>query len=301
MTIPVLCGPTAAGKTAAACAVFGGSGALAVSVDSMQVYREMDIGTAKPDARERATLEHVMIDCVDPAEVWSVGEHLRQAREHIAAALEEKRPVVIVGGTGLYVRGLVEGLCEGPARDAGLRRQFESREQEAPGSLYAELAARDPETADRLSPGDLRRIIRALEVLYLTGTGITRLHREQTRPGPWKYALVGLILDRDELAARIEARVERMFADGLFAEVSRLVERGCHAGMTSMQGVGYRECLACIEGRISLDQARHECVVNTRALAHRQIMLFRRMPSLVWFHARDYERIAAHCAKEVQE
>lgn len=301
MSIPVFCGPTAAGKTAAACAIFGGQGALAVSLDSMQVYREMDIGTAKPDQHERARLEHTMIDCVDPTESWSVGEHLGQARKQLATALEAGRQVVLVGGTGLYVRGMLEGLCDAPPRDLELRKRLEQAEQKNPGSLYAELTSKDPETATRLSPTDLRRIVRALEVLYLTGKGITRLQKTGTQASPWKFSLLGLILDRDELAARIEARVEEMFAKGLLDEVSHLVERGCQAGMTSMQGVGYRECLSYLEGRISIDQAKHDCVVNTKALAHRQIMLFRRMPSLVWFHARDYERIAAHCAQEGQK
>ncbi|HOG64453.1 MAG TPA: tRNA (adenosine(37)-N6)-dimethylallyltransferase MiaA [Spirochaetota bacterium] len=296
MTIPMICGPTAAGKTAAACAVFGGKDVLAISLDSMQVYTGMDIGTAKPDPEERSRLEHVMIDCADPRQVWSVGTHLKQTEAWITRARESGRQVVLVGGTGLYVKGLINGLFDGPARDPALRAELEEREKTRPGVLYRELLGRDPETAKRLSQADIRRIIRALEVLTLTGTGITRLQREQTVRNPLKFLLAGLIVDRDELARRIEERVDRMYGAGLVDEVRDLLDSGCHEALPSMQGVGYRETIAFLRGRISLDEARAQCIVNTRSLAQKQIMLFRRIPELVWFHARDHERLAAYLA-----
>jgi tRNA dimethylallyltransferase len=255
----------------------------------------MNIGTAKPDVNERAQLEHVMIDCIEPNEAWSVGEHVRQSQDHIREALAQGRRVVLVGGTGLYIKGLVHGLFEGPGRDEALRAKLEAVEASAPGSLHAQLVVCDPETAARLSPRDLRRIVRALEVFELTGVGITRLQKEQRTDNPWKFSLIGIMLDREELTRNIEQRVDRMLADGLLDEVAGLLAAGCQAGMTSMQGVGYREFIAFLEGRISLDQARSQCISNTKALAHRQLMLFRRLPSLVWFHARDYQGLLRHC------
>lgn len=295
MTIPVIAGPTAAGKTAAAIAVFGGT--AAISADSMQVYRCMDIATAKPDAAERAALPHYLIDCVEPEESWSVGDFSRAATELLTGFERDGIRPVVVGGTGLYLKALLFGLFDAPGRDEALRAALEGEERNNPGCLHARLGAVDPETAARLQPNDIRRIVRALEVFTLTGRGISDLQRTATAASPWRFRVVGLTLDREELGKRIEERIDRMFARGLLDEVRRLVERGCRRELPSMQGLGYHECLEYLAGETSLDEARARFVAHTRDLARRQIMLFRRLPGLVWFHADDHEGIRRHFAR----
>jgi tRNA dimethylallyltransferase len=299
MTIPVLCGPTASGKTAAALHLFGSSCAqenVVISADSMQVYRLMNRGTAKATPAEQAILRHEMIDCVDPEEDWSTGEYLRSSVRCITEHIHAGRRVVIVGGTGLYIKALMNGLFEAPSKDAALRKELLAREEDDPGSLYKELTRVDSVTAARLHPQDIRRIVRALEVKKLTGESITRLQHENTHALPWEFRLAGLTLDRAELAERIETRIDAMFAAGLLDEVRMLIERGCHAGMVSMQGLGYEECLAYLGGRISFDEARAGFIARTKTLAQKQMMLFRRLPGLVWFHARDTDGLKKHFA-----
>jgi len=294
MIIPVLCGPTAAGKTAAALALFGGQESVAISADSMQVYRTMDIATAKATPSEQALLKHEMIDCVDPEDIWSVGQYLREARGRIAEHLSAGKRVVIVGGTGLYLKALLHGLFDAPGRDAGLRMELLAREEANPGSLYQELSSLDPKTAARLHPQDTKRVVRALEVLKLTGETISHLQSAAAEQPPWTFRVAGLTLDRAELAERIEKRVDAMFADGLLDEVRMLLRRSCHEGMTSMQGLGYQECLDHLAGRISFDEARSSFIARTKALAQKQMMLFRSLQGLIWFHARDIEGLRRH-------
>jgi len=295
MHIPVLCGPTAAGKTAAALALFGGADNVAIAADSMQVYRSMDIATAKPTREEQAVLRHEMIDCVNPEERYSVGQYLREARERIAQCLGNGKRVVIVGGTGLYIKALLQGLFEGPPQDPALRNELMRREEREPGSLHRELSVSDPPSAARIHPQDIRRVVRALEVLLLTGKSISYLQNE-TQASRLPLRVAGLTLDRACLAERIERRIEAMFAAGLLDEVAALRERGCHEGMVSMQGLGYRECLQYLEGRVSLDEAKAVFLARTKSFAQKQIMLFRRIPNLVWFHAHDLDGLARHFA-----
>ena len=294
MTIPVLCGPTAVGKTAAALALFGGQESVVISADSMQVYRFMNIATAKATPAEQAILKHEMIDCVDPEDIWSVGQYLREAHARIAEHISKGKQVVIVGGTGLYLKALMHGLVDAPSRDAGLRMEFLAREERDPGVLYRSLSTLDPKSAERLHPQDIRRIVRALEVLTLTGCTISSLQSAGTEPPSWSFRVAGLTLDRAELAERIEKRVDAMFADGLLDEVRMLTQRSCHEGMASMQGLGYQECLDHLAGRITFDEARESFIARTKELAQKQMMLFRRMQGLVWFHARDIEGLRRH-------
>ncbi|MDR2734597.1 MAG: tRNA (adenosine(37)-N6)-dimethylallyltransferase MiaA [Spirochaetota bacterium] len=300
MRIPVLCGPTAAGKTAAALALFGGTDTYcAIAADSMQVYRCMDIATAKPTPGEQAVLRHEMIDCVHPEEHYSAGQYLREARERISHHLDNGKRVVIVGGTGLYIKALLQGLFEGPPQDRALRDTFMKREKQEPGILYRELSVNDPPSAARIHQQDIRRIVRALEVLALTGKSISYL-QSKMQASPWTLRLAGLTLDRAELAERIERRIDAMFAAGLLDEVRMLRERGCHEGMVSMQGLGYRECLQYLEGRISLDEAKAVFLARTKSFAQKQIMLFRRIPGLVWFYAHDIEGLSRYFHKDAR-
>jgi len=261
----------------------------------MQVYRFMDIATAKPTREEQAILRHEMIDCVNPWERYSVGQYLREARERITHHLDNGKRVVIVGGTGLYIKALQQGLFDGPPEDPALRGELMRREEREPGILRRELAVSDPPSAARIHPQDIRRIVRALEVLALTGKSISYLQSEM-QASPWSLRVVGLTLDRACLAERIERRIEAMFEAGLLDEARALRERGCHEGMVSMQGLGYRECLQYLEGRISLDEAKAVFLARTKSFAQKQIMLFRRIPGLVWFHAHDLDGLARHFA-----
>jgi tRNA dimethylallyltransferase len=260
----------------------------------MQVYRSMDIATAKATPAEQAILKHEMIDCAEPEDDWSVGQYLREARARICEHLSAGKRVVIVGGTGLYLKALMHGLFDAPSRDAALRAALLAQEGQQPGALYQELSMRDPASAARLHPQDIRRIVRALEVWNLTGKTISYLQSAATEQAPWSFRVAGLTLDRAELAERIEKRIDAMFASDLLGEVRMLMGRSCHEGMVSMQGLGYQECLAHLAGRISFDEARSSFIARTKALAQKQMMLFRRLQGLVWFHARDIEGLLRH-------
>jgi tRNA dimethylallyltransferase len=257
----------------------------------------MDIGTAKATKEEQAALPHEMIDCVDPREEFSVGEYLRRAAARIAEHHNAGRRVVIVGGTGLYIKALTRGLFDAPMKDTALRKELLAREEAHSGALYAELSRIDPVTARRLHPQDIRRIARALEVYTLTGRSITELQRENTIAGKWRFRLVGLTLDRAELARGIEERIDAMFARGLLDEVRALIQHGCTESMVSMQGLGYKECFAYLDKRPTFDEAREAFIARTKTLAQKQMMLFRRFPDLVWFHARDFTGLAKHFAE----
>jgi tRNA dimethylallyltransferase len=253
----VLVGPTAAGKSRASMEVARALGAEIVSLDSMLIYRGMDIGTDKP--RDLSGIPHHLVDLLDPAQRFDLQRYLEQADAAIASIRERGRRALVVGGTGLYLMGLLKGVFEGAPRDELLRARLAEEDLDA---LHARLREVDPPTAERVHPHDKRRILRALEVHAATG----RPHRYDAR-------LAGIHLPRPELKRRIERRVNAMFQDGLVEEVRQL-----HLGPTASQAVGYKEVLSALRGEIDMAEARRLIVRNTLRLVRRQGTWFKRFP-----------------------
>lgn len=277
----LLAGPTAIGKSALALRVWErlGGAAEIVSVDSAQIYRGMDIGTAKPDAAIRARVPHHLLDLLDPTEIYSAARFVEDAQAAIAAIRARGHTPILVGGTMLYFRALLYGLSPLPAADPALRARLEG-EARASGwaVLHQRLALHDPQTAARLHPNDAQRIQRALEILELTGEPPSRLYargREDAGLGAWHgYALMPA--DRAELHRRIELRFRQMMAAGLLDEVRRLHGRGhLHAALPAVRAVGYRQLWAHLDGFCSLDEAVQRAIAATRQYAKRQMTWLR--------------------------
>jgi len=283
-SILIIAGPTAVGKTDASLLLAQEQGAEVVSADSMQIYRGMDIGTAKPSQEQRKLVYHHMIDIAEPDQPYSVGDYLRDARAAIDGILASGGTPIVVGGTGLYIRALTRGLFHGPPADLELRERLLLREAEGEaGSLYSDLVKVDPEAAVKIHPNDLRRTIRALEVYYLRDKKLSAFQQEHSfQDRPYRFRLLFLVRSRSELYPRIEQRVDQMIAAGLEAEVRTLMERGYRPELSSFQGLGYKHFLDCFLGKTSRDEAVALLKRDTRRFAKRQFTWFRREPDAHW-------------------
>jgi len=255
-----------------------------VSADSMQVYRGMDIGTAKPTAAERAEVAHHLIDIVDPAEEYSVVRFQADVTAVLADIDRRGRRALIVGGTGLYLRALVDGL-DVPGRWPDVRAEVESVAETA--TLYHRLAGLDPIAAGRMESGNRRRIIRALEVCIGSGRPFSSFGPGLEQYPPSQFRLAGIAVGRAERAARIEARFATMLDAGLLDEVRALAVRPQGLGRTARQALGYRELLATVEDGASIDDGIAEAIRRTRRFARRQEVWFRRDPRIVWYEGAD--------------
>lgn len=280
----VLLGCTACGKGAVGREVARRLGAEIVSVDSMKVYRRMDIGTAKPSAAEMGDVAHHLIDVAEPSEYFSAARYVELADEAIVNIAGRGRPILAVGGTALYLKSLTQGLFEGPGADPKIRERLRQEAREhGTEALHRRLEAVDPEAARRIHPRDLRRIERALEVYLLTGTPISTLQR-QWEPGKMRYRcrFIGLRRSQEDLHRRINARVRRMFEQGFVDECRRLLAEIPPPGPQARQAIGYAQVFAHLEGRISLDEAFEETKIQTRRLAKAQRTWFRGWPDIRW-------------------
>lgn len=290
----VVVGPTAVGKTEVALEVAERLGGEIISADSRQVYREFDIGTAKPTPQERARVPHHLVDFLDPRATYSVAEFCAAAKDLVERLWNEGKVPLVVGGTGLYVRGFMEGWTFGgvPA-EPSLRAHLEERAQrEGIEALWEELHRLDPETAQRLSRQDRKRIVRALEVCLLTGQPLSRFLREQgRRPPSFRFLPFALTLPRPLLYQRINRRVLRMLEAGWLEEVKRLAARGYDERTPAMESVGYRPLLRAVRGEISLDEAIPEIQRETRRYAKRQLTWFRAQPGLRWIDRSQEEPV----------
>jgi tRNA dimethylallyltransferase len=281
--ILIIAGPTAVGKTDASLLLAREIGAEIVSADSMQIYRYMDIGTAKPTPEQRKLAYHHMIDIVEPDQPYSVGDYLRDARTVIDSVISAGGVPIVVGGTGLYIRALMRGLFHGPPADLDLRAQLLQREAEGPGILYEDLIKVDAESAIKIHPNDLRRTLRALEVYHLRDKKLSDFQKEHAfQDRPYTFRLLFLVRSRPELYARIEKRVDQMIAEGLEAEVKALIDRGYRPDLSSMQGLGYKHFMNQALGKTSRDGAVDLLKRDTRHFAKRQFTWFRREPDAVW-------------------
>jgi tRNA dimethylallyltransferase len=282
--ILIIAGPTAVGKTDASLLLARELGAEIVSADSMQIYRGMDIGTAKPTKQQRSLVYHHLIDIVAPDQPYSVGDYLRDARAAIDGILSSGGTPLVVGGTGLYIRALTRGLFHGPPADLDLRERLLQRESTGePGALYSDLVRIDPETAIKIHPNDLKRTIRALEVYYLRDRKLSEFQNEHAfKDKPYRFTLLFLVRTRPELYARIEQRVDQMLAEGLETEVTTLLDHGYGPELFSMKALGYRHFMASSLGKLSREESVALLKRDTKRYAKRQFTWFRREPEAVW-------------------
>jgi tRNA dimethylallyltransferase len=280
-----LVGPTAVGKTEASLELAERIGAEIVAVDSMVVYRGMDVGTAKPTPEERARVPHHLIDVTDPAEPFSVARFQSLAREAVGTIRRRGHRSFLVGGSGLYFRAVVDDLVF-PATDPSTRALLES-EAAALGSarMHARLLDADATAAAKIEPGNVRRTVRALEVAALTGRPFSEFAEAWERYPAGRVRAAGVRLAPEVLAGRIEARVHGMVEGGLAEEVHRLLDRGMERFLTSSQAIGYLEMSEHLRGRMSLKEAVRRTIRRTKALARRQMGWFRRDPRIRWFDA----------------
>lgn len=282
--ILVVCGPTASGKTALGVELALRHNGEVVSADSMQIYRTMDVGTAKPTPAEMRGVPHHMLDVADPGQDYSVACYVRDASARVDDILSRGRLPIVVGGTGLYIDNLVAGREFAPFTGQW-RDKLQARAQsEGLAPLYAELQRIDPDRALRLHPNDEKRILRALEVFYETGETITA-HDLRTQALPPRYDALRIGLnfnDRADLWARIDQRVDQMAAQGLVQEVRALLDAGVPESCTAMQAIGYKELTAALRGRGSLPDALEEVKLRSRQYAKRQLTWFKRTPGTRW-------------------
>ena len=291
-------GPTATGKTALGILLAQRFGGEIVSADSMQVYRRMDVGTAKATAGERAAVPHHMLDVAEPRENYSVSRYVGEAARCCDDILARGGVPILVGGTGLYLDSLLSGrdFSAREEGDEGLRARLNARwEAEGGTALLEELRSFDPERAAKLHPGDRRRIVRAIEIYRLTGETITE-HDRRTRALPPRYEAARILLgyrDRADLYARIDARVDAMVAQGLFDEVAALLAEGVPPDCTAMQAIGYKEAAAALRGELTRAEAVAQIKQSSRRYAKRQITWFSRERDALridWDARPDFEK-----------
>lgn len=297
----VIVGPTASGKTAVAVEVAKQVGGEIVSADSVAIYAGLAIGSAAPTLAQRASVRFHLVGCADPRAPITVAEYKAMADAKLDEVAARGRKPILVGGTGLYVRAVLDGLgFGGVPPDAELRAQLE-RQADALGvpALHARLAARDPETAARLHPNDRVRIVRALEVIATTGRPLSALQAEDRNRRAGRVASqFGLMLDRNELDRRIELRVEEMISLGLVDEVRNLLAAGLTGDERPLRAIGYKEIVAHLRGEICLSEAVQQIKKNTRRYARRQLVWWRSDPRIQWIEA---SRSAANIASEIME
>lgn len=293
MSPPVLAivGATATGKSALGLALAEELGGEIVNADALQVYRGFDLGTAKSGPEERARVPHHLIDILDPWERYSAGEFARRAREAIDGIQARGRVPVVVGGSGLYLRALIQGISPIPPGDPEVRRRLRERlDEEGLAALAAELARADPETAARLGAGDTQRVLRALEVAQVSGRPLSAWIAEQPF-GAQSIATIrfGLTVPRSILYDQIAGRVARMVEQGWVEEVARLLAQGLDPGLPAFQAIGYRQLVRHLQGDWTLEHAVGETVKATRRFAKRQETWFRREPDVTWLSALDLD------------
>jgi tRNA dimethylallyltransferase len=284
----VVAGPTASGKTALAIELAKRLEGEIVSADSMQIYKYMDIGSAKPTAEEQAEIPHHLIDFLEPDAEWSVADYTEAAHREIAEITARKKMPVMVGGTGLYINSVVNDVSFGEIdTDYQIREQLqEIADNEGSEKLIEMLREFDPEAAKTLHPNNVRRVIRAIEFYRVTGTPISK-HQEMTRQVETRYNPTMFLIDwdREELYERINLRVDLMIKDGLLDEVKRLMDMGYTKDLNSMKGIGYKELIDYFNGEYSLDEAINLIKQSSRRYAKRQLTWFRRDERIHWLDA----------------
>ena len=287
-----IAGPTASGKTALSVQLAKALDGEVISCDSMQIYRHMNIGTAKPTMEEQEGIPHYMLDIAEPDEDFSVSRYCEMADPIITDILSRGKYAIIAGGTGLYMDALIRGNSFAPCPSTGMREKLEARADEmGMAHMLALLESIDPDSAARLHLADRKRVLRALEVYYETGKTITQ-HNLETQKIPAKYEPIWFALedeDRQQLYRRIDARVITMLKEGLLEEIQKLLSMGIPENSTAMQAIGYKEFLDALAGRCSIEEATAQVQQASRHYAKRQLTWFRRNPRIHWLRRADGE------------
>jgi tRNA dimethylallyltransferase len=300
----VLVGPTGSGKTTLSILLAEKLKGEIVSADSRQIYRSLDIGTAKPTSEELHRVKHHFINILDPDENYNAGDYGLQARAKIEELLKKHKKPILVGGSGLYVRAVIDGFFEGPGKNSEIRDQLEQEAHKLGTTiLYERLKKIDPASAAKMDPSKMRRVIRALEVFYTTGKPISDLHAAQAIKIPYEVIQFGLEWERKVLYQRIERRVDEMMELGLVEEVRGLLNKGYTRGENALNTVGYKEAFDCIEGKLTKEEMIRLIKQNTRHYAKRQLTWFRADKRIKWIPLTgetDWEVIAEHVYKEFQ-
>lgn len=300
----ILTGPTAVGKTALSIALAKAIGGEIVSADSMQVYRHMDIGSAKITREEMAGVPHHLIDVLEPTEAFNVVIFQKLAKEAMAGIYERGHIPILVGGTGFYIQAVLYDIdFTENDEDTSLRRKLEAfAEREGAEALYERLKAVDPASCESIHAHNVKRVIRALEFYEKTGQPISA-HNEVQRQNVSPYRFVYFVLNdrREEIYSRIDLRVEQMVAAGLVEEVQRLKEMGCTKDMVSMQGLGYKEILRYLEGELTLEEAIYLIKRETRHFAKRQLTWFRREKEVIWVEKSEIDQMGQKTLNRMQE
>ena len=296
-----LLGPTAVGKTEIAIQLAQRLNAEIVSVDSRQIYRQMDIGTAKPTTEEQQAARHHLIDCVDISEPFSVADYQSLADAAITDIQNRGKQVLLAGGAGLYFRAVVDGLFEGPSADTALRERLEQEAvQFGVEALHERLRACDPISAERIHPNNVVRVIRALEVYELTGTPMSE-HQQQWQYQHQRYPFTAfcLTMPRALLYSRIEQRVDVMLANGLVAEVESLLAEGYARDSAALRSFGYRELIDYLDGKCTYLEAVAQLKQNTRRFAKRQLTWFRKDTRIEWINRHAISDVVAYLLEKI--
>lgn len=287
--ILVIVGPTAIGKTALSVELAVRLNAEIISADSRQIFRYMYVGTAKPSMEERRTIPHHFMDYIDPDAYYNAGQYGKDGRAMIHAIWERHKEVLVVGGSGLYIRALIDGFIGDGMKDESVRMGIRERiAREGLEKVHHELQILDPAAAAKIHPNDAKRIERALEVYELTGKRISDKHAEPKTEFDFAPMFIGLFCERAELYRRIEARVDDMIQKGVIEETKRLMEMGYSPALTSMESLGYREIIAYLDGRIHYDRMIELFKQNSRNYAKRQLTWFRRDSRIQWYDVTAY-------------
>ncbi|NOY53214.1 MAG: tRNA (adenosine(37)-N6)-dimethylallyltransferase MiaA [Deltaproteobacteria bacterium] len=288
-----LVGPTAVGKTRFAIELADNLGTEIIGADSMQIYRYMDIGTGKPTKQERDRIQHHLVDFVHPSESYSVGKYRRKAGEIIDRMHAAGRVPLVVGGTGLYIRVLTNGLFNGPEADPEIRNSLKVlAAKKGRNALYNQLKTVDPKSACRIHPNDERRLIRALEVYRITGRPISELQEEQKAnlESQYRFIFFGLTMSRNKLYPVIEKRIDKMIRQGLLDEVRGLLAMGVDKNAGSMQGLGYKEMIPVVIGKEKLRNAVDLLKKETRHFAKRQMTWFQTEKRIEWIDTGSFRK-----------
>lgn len=286
----ILTGPTAVGKTKLSIALAKAIGGEIISADSMQVYKYMDIGSAKIRPEEMQGVKHYLVDELEPSEEFHVVRFQQMAKHAIEEIRSRGHIPILVGGTGFYIQAIVNDIDFTENEASPYRQELETLAAEKGAEyLHEELKKADPESAEAIHANNVKRVIRALEFYKLTGKKISQHNEEQReKESPYNFAYFVLNDDRVKLYARIEQRIDEMLEEGLVEEVTRLKEMGYHRGMVAMQGLGYKEVLAYLDGECTLDEAVEILKRDTRHFAKRQITWFKRERDVIWLNKEDY-------------
>jgi tRNA dimethylallyltransferase len=301
-TALIIVGPTGIGKTEVSLEIAKHVSCEIVSADSRQVYRFMDIGTSKPSKEVLCNIKHHFINILNPDQDYSAGQYAKEAREIINQIFNRKYAPLVVGGSGLYVKALLEGFFGDDFRDESVREQLQNRmDENGTEHLYAELQKVDPQSAVAIHPNNTKRILRSLEVYYITGQPISRIQTSRKDPAPFPWIKFGLTMKREKLYERINQRVDKMFQDGLVEEVQNLLKKGYSSELNSLNSVGYKEVINYLNNKMDLGECTHFIKQNTRRYAKRQLTWFRKEEDINWVIIENPENFTSQIANSILE